>query len=404
MSEKNENVPKIRFPGFTEPWEQRKLKEVANYFNGGSYEKDIVDAGKYELITLKSVEMNGSLVSSGRFIEKNVATLRKGTLVMILSEQSPGLLGMTAEIPEDNRYVLNQRVAEIRPHYGMNSQFLVAAININQRYFSKRGAGTKVQNISKSNVENYEFLCPIKEEQNNIGCFLKEFDNLITLHQRKLSDTRKLKAGLLQKIFPKNGASVPEVRFPGFTHAWEQRKLGDVLTEIKRPVKMKDNVEYQLVTVKRQNEGVVSRGFFKGKNILVKNYFEIKQDDYLISKRQVVHGANGIVPKELDGAIVSNEYLISIGNDNITTSFLTLISRLPQMYKKFFLSSYGIDVEKLVFDVKDWKKRFVLLPTIEEQNIISDIFKQLDNLITLHQRKLDHLEQMKKSLLQQMFV
>jgi type I restriction enzyme S subunit len=74
------------------------------------------------------------------------------------------------------------------------------------------------------------------------------------------------------------------------------------------------------------------------------------------------------------------------------------------MYKKFFLSSYGIDVEKLVFDVKDWKKRFVLLPTIEEQNIISDIFKQLDNLITLHQRKLDHLEQMKKSLLQQMFV
>ena len=404
MSEKNENVPKIRFPGFTEPWEQRKLKEVANYFNGGSYEKDIVDAGKYELITLKSVEMNGSLVSSGRFIEKNVATLRKGTLVMILSEQSPGLLGMTAEIPEDNRYVLNQRVAEIRPHYGMNSQFLVAAININQRYFSKRGAGTKVQNISKSNVENYEFLCPIKEEQNNIGCFLKEFDNLITLHQGKLSDTRKWKAGLLQKIFPKNGASVPEVRFPGFTHAWEQRKLGDVLTEIKRPVKMKDNVEYQLVTVKRQNEGVVSRGFFKGKNILVKNYFEIKQDDYLISKRQVVHGANGIVPKELDGAIVSNEYLISIGNDNITTSFLTLISRLPQMYKKFFLSSYGIDVEKLVFDVKDWKKRFVLLPTIEEQNIISDIFKQLDNLITLHQRKLDHLEQMKKSLLQQMFV
>ena len=123
----------------------------------------------------------------------------------------------------------------------------------------------------------------------------------------------------------------PQLRFEGFTDDWELRKLGELLTEVKRPIKMQDDDTYQLVTVKRRNEGIVSRGFFKGRQILVKNYFELHAGDYLISKRQVVHGANGIVPKDMEGAIVSNEYLVSVGNKNITTDFLTIISKLPIM-------------------------------------------------------------------------
>ena len=166
---------------------------------------------------------------------------------------------------------------------------------------------------------------------------------------------------------------------------------------------MQDDDTYQLVTVKRRNEGIVSRGLFKGKQILVKNYFELHAGDYLISKRQVVHGANGIVPKEMEGAIVSNEYLVSVGNKNITTDFLTIISKLPIMYKMFFLSSYGIDIEKLVFNVNDWKKKEISIPSLQEQNRISSIFKQLDDTITLHQRKLDKLKQLKQGYLQQIF-
>ena len=165
---------------------------------------------------------------------------------------------------------------------------------------------------------------------------------------------------------------------------------------------MQDDDTYQLVTVKRRNEGIVSRGLFKGKQILVKNYFELHAGDYLISKRQVVHGANGIVPKEMEGAIVSNEYLVSVGNKNITTDFLTIISKLPIMYKMFFLSSYGIDIEKLVFNVNDWKKKEISIPSLQEQNRISSIFKQLDDTITLHQRKLDKLKQLKQGYLQQL--
>lgn len=179
--------------------------------------------------------------------------------------------------------------------------------------------------------------------------------------------------------------------------------MGDLLNEVKRPVKIEDHKEYQLVTVKRRNGGVVSRGNFKGKNILVKNYFVLKKNDYLISKRQVVHGANGIVPENMDGAVVSNEYLVSVGNESIKTDYLTIISQLPQMYKLFFLSSYGIDIEKLVFNVEDWKKRTMLVPNIDEQVKIASFFKIIDDTITLHQRKLEQLKELKKAYLQLMF-
>ena len=103
---------------------------------------------------------------------------------------------------------------------------------------------------------------------------------------------------------------------------------------------MQDDQKYQLVTVKRRNEGIVSRGFYYGRDILVKNYYEVHSGDYLISKRQLVHGANGQVPESLDKSIVSNEYMICIGNENLTAEFLTLLSKTQKLKRDFFLSSY----------------------------------------------------------------
>ena len=196
-----EKFPELRFPGFTDPWEQHKLKDVSTYSNGGSFENDVQEKGRYELVTLKSVDMEGNLVHSGRYVDTEVPTLTKGTLVMVLSEQSPGLLGMTAQIPIDNTYILNQRVAEIRPNQSVDSYFLSMAINRNQQYFSRCGAGTKVQNISKSNVENYEFLCPLLQEQQKIGKFFTTLNNIITFHHRKLEHLQQQKKGLLQQMF-----------------------------------------------------------------------------------------------------------------------------------------------------------------------------------------------------------
>ncbi|HDL8055099.1 restriction endonuclease subunit S [Yersinia enterocolitica] len=198
-------------------------------------------------------------------------------------------------------------------------------------------------------------------------------------------------------------SKVPEIRFKGFSGEWENKKIGRVLTEIKRPIELMDNTSYQLVTVKRRNEGVVPRAILKGNNILVKNYFSVEAGDYLISKRQIVHGANGIVPDNLDGAVVSNEYLVVTDSDDITARYWTVISIRPEMHKLFFVSSYGVDIEKLVFDVTDWKNRTIVIPQITEQKNITDYFQKLDALINQHKNKHDKLSNIKKAMLEKMF-
>ena len=198
-------------------------------------------------------------------------------------------------------------------------------------------------------------------------------------------------------------SKVPEIRLKGFSGEWENKKIGRILAEIKRPIELMDNTSYQLVTVKRRNEGVVPRSALKGKSILVKNYFSIVAGDYLISKRQVVHGANGIVPEKLDGAVVSNEYLVIADSDDITAKYWTVISIRPEMHKLFFVSSYGVDIEKLVFDVNDWKSRTIIIPLVTEQKKITDYFQKLDSLIKQHQQKHDKLRNIKKSMLEKMF-
>lgn len=198
-------------------------------------------------------------------------------------------------------------------------------------------------------------------------------------------------------------SKVPQVRFKGFEGEWEEEPIGKVLAEKKRPIVLKDHQRYELITVKRRNEGVVSRGHLFGQDILVKNYSHLQAGDFVISKRQVVHGATGMIPPKLDGAIVSNEYLVAVNSSRLLTEFLTILASLPGMRQKFFLSSYGVDIEKLFFDADDWKKRNITIPDITEQTQIGKYFRELDNLIGLHQRKHEKLVTLKKAMLQKMF-
>jgi type I restriction enzyme S subunit len=200
-----------------------------------------------------------------------------------------------------------------------------------------------------------------------------------------------------------NNSKVPKIRFKGFAGEWEEKPIGEILSEIKRPIILNDHQRYELITVKRRNAGVVPRGSLLGREILVKNYSQLEAGDFVISKRQVIHGATGIIPSHLDGAIVSNEYLIAVGNSRISTEFLTLLATLPDMRKKFFLSSYGVDIEKMVFEVEDWKKRGVTIPSVTEQTHIGGYFREVDRLIGLQQRKHDKLVTLKKAMLQAMF-
>lgn len=196
---------------------------------------------------------------------------------------------------------------------------------------------------------------------------------------------------------------VPRIRFKAYSEPWVVEMIGDVLAEKRRPIVLEDEKSYELITVKRRNDGVVSRGHLLGRDILVKNYAHLKAGDFVISKRQVVHGATGIVPPALDGAIVSNEYLTAVDSGKLLTEFFTIVASLPAMRKKFFLSSYGVDIEKLFFDADDWKKRSVMLPHTQEQDRIAKFFRKVDRVIGLHQHKHDKLVTLKKAMLQKMF-
>ena len=196
------NVPEIRFSGFKGAWEQRKLSAMTDYKNGKGHEDRQSDNGKYELINLNSISIDGGLKHSGKFVDETEDTLVENDLVMVLSDVGHGdLLGRVALIPENDRFVLNQRVALLRPNNTVDPQFLFSHINAHQQYFKTQGAGMSQLNISKGSVEGFTSWVPHKEEQIKIGELFSNLDNLITLHQRELNALKTLKKSMLQQLF-----------------------------------------------------------------------------------------------------------------------------------------------------------------------------------------------------------
>lgn len=198
-----ETVPEVRFPGFTDDWEQRKLSSMTQYKNGKGHEDKQTDSGDFELVNLNSISIDGGFKHSGKFInESDDGILYKNDLVMILSDVGHGdLLGRVALIPDDNKFILNQRVALLRPNKTVNPEFLFFYINSHQKYFKSQGAGMSQLNISKKSVETFSSLVPNIDEQKKISLFLMKLDSLIALHQRKLEHLELMKKGLLQQMF-----------------------------------------------------------------------------------------------------------------------------------------------------------------------------------------------------------
>ena len=184
---------------------------------------------------------------------------------------------------------------------------------------------------------------------------------------------------------------------------WIRVSIGDLFEEVNRPVEMDDNEFYDLVTVKRSRGGVVKREKLQGKNIAVKSQFYVREGDFLISKRQIVHGACGFVPKELDGAIVSNEYLVLHCKDIIIPSFLNYLKDTIYFQQVCFHSSIGVHVEKMLFRVSTWYQWKIDIPKLEEQEKIAIFLSAVDKKLTQLRRKKELLETYKRGLMQKLF-
>lgn len=184
---------------------------------------------------------------------------------------------------------------------------------------------------------------------------------------------------------------------------WASKKIGQWLKLAERSIVLQDEEEYQLVTIRRGFGGVDSRGSFLGKNVLVKNYFIVKTGDFIISKRQIAHGACGIVPPDLDGAVVSNEYNVFLPQDGTNIQMFNLMMQLPHYKRLFYLMSDGVHIEKLLFKTQDWMKRTLAMPLLKEQKKIAEILSTQDKAIELQERKIEELKRFKKGCLERMF-
>ncbi len=403
--------PEVRFKNFNDEWSSKRLKDLGYCRSGVGFPEN-EQGSKQGIPFFKVSDMNSKcnsfeLNKANNYVSELTVAVRKWTpfevnVAIVFAKVGAALLLNRKRIVRYCFLIDNNLMAYI-PNINWDACFaknLFDTLNLSQ--FAQTGA---LPSLNAKDIEDYIVSIPIeKAEQEKISLFQNQIDQIISLAEEKLTQTQNLKKAMLEKMFPKAGSTQPEIRLKGFSGEWDVDTIGNVLQEVFRPVNLDNDTKYRLVTVKRRNGGIAERAILKGKDILVKSQFEVKAGDYVISKRQVVHGATGLVPHELDGSIVSNEYLVGQGTDKLNIEFFALLSTLPEMYKKFFLSSYGVDIEKLFFDVSDWKKREISLPCLAEQIQISKFFKQLDETLVLQQQQLQSLKNLKQAFLEKMFV
>ena len=392
--------PNIRFAGFEDDWEQRKLGEVAEYRNGKAHENNISETGKYVVVNSKFVSTDGEV---RKFSAEQIEPLYEGEIAFVLSDVPNGrAIARTFLVDESGKYTLNQRIAGITPNEHTDSYFLHILMNRN-KYFLKFDDGNKQTNLSVNDVMQFEERYPSYREQTKIGAYFSTLDHLITLHQRKCDEVKKVKKIMLQKMFPKKGEKNPEIRFNGFTNDWEQRKLGEVCVRVTR--KNKNNESDLPLTIASQYGLIDQRDFFN-KVIAAKdmsNYYLLKKGEFAYNKSYSKGFDYGSIKRlnAYEQGCLSTLYIcFSIETDEVDSDYLEcFFDTLSWYHDVSAICAEGarnhgllnVDVEAFFKDVN------IEMPSqIQEQRKISVFINTLDHLITLHQRKCEELKNVKK--------
>ena len=381
---KDRKKPAIRFKGFTEDWEQRKLGEVVDVCSGRDYkhlsEGDIpvYGTGGYMLSVNQALSYDEDAIGIGR----------KGTI--------------------DKPYVLKS------PFWTVDTLFYAVprdkialnfAFDIFQNIdWKKKDESTGVPSLSKTAINEIDVLIPKYEEQHALGQFFNDIDNLITLHQRKYDKLVNVKKSMLEKMFPRDGKFVPDVRFSGFTEDWEQRKLDDFVTFYSGLTYSPKDIRSEGTLVLRSSN-VKDGEVIDADNVYVDsaivNSENVQERDIIVVVR---NGSRALIGKhaEIKGFkpnTVIGAFMTGIRSEH--SSFLNALLNTPHFNKEIAINM-GATINQITGYM--FSKMEFLIPSANEQDEIGEYFKNLDYLITLHQRKLEKLKNIKKSCLEKMFI
>ena len=395
--------PKIRFKGFTETWEQRKLREICSRVQGND--------GRMELPTLTISAANGWMKQEDRFTgniagkeQKNYTLLHKGELSYNHGNSKLAKYGTVFSLQTYEEALVPRVYHSFKVEIG-SADFIeyFFATKMPDRELRKLiSSGARMDgllNIGYDDFMGIKMMFPSVLEQDKIAEYFRAFDHLITLHQRKCENLKKLKKFMLQKLFPQNGESVPKIRFSGFTDTWEQRKLGEVFNE--RTERAKGNEELLSVTI---NNGVIRQIDSDKRNIASEdksNYKIVQIGDVPYNSMRMWQGAVG--NSEYNG-IVSPAYTVLVPSNNADSKFFVELFKKNSTLNIFQRWSQGLTSDTWNLKYPILSKIEFYMPMIDEQKKIGSLFSKLDHLITLHQSKCDKLKEVKKYMLQNMFI
>lgn len=403
--------PKIRFKGFDDDWEQRK------WMNSVDISTEMVDPASGEYDDMPHIAPGNIESFTGRILD-NVRTVKEEQLISGKFRFRPDDVVYGKINPQLGKYfyasvdgLTSADAYVFKGKNGIRQKFLFSMLQTSDFFkysvsVSKRSGMPK---INRDELNAYAFLAPSEEEQDKIGNFLLEIDHLITLHQRKCDETKKLKKYMLQKMFPQNGQTVPEIRFSGFTDVWEQRKLGEITVKIgsgKTPSGGKSAyVETGIPLIRSQN---VNNDKVDFADVV---YIDKSTDESMSNSRVYTNdvllnitGASigrSAVYKGVESANVNQHVCIIRQIEGYQSDFIQLNLSSDNGQKQIDASQAGGGREGLNF--QEIGKMQFSFPTLNEQKCIGRYFNNLDHLITLHQQKCDELRNIKKFMLQNMF-
>ena len=405
-------VPKIRFKGFYDDWEQRKLADIV--------ERITRKNENLESTLPLTISAQYGLIDQNEFFDKRIASkdvsgyylVRKGEFAYNKSTSSDAPWGAIKRLDRYACGVLSTLyiVFRILDEDKVNSDYLVTYYDTDlwhkgvQAIAAEGARNHGLLNIAPADFFETTVSVPKDiEEQRKIGAYIMQLDHVITLHQRKLEKLKIIKKSMLENCFPKNGEKAPKIRFFGFSDDWEQRKLGDIYIERNE----RGNTELDILSVSIHH-GISKNELASdelGKSVRRSDdkslYKHVYYGDLVFNMMRAWQGAIGVARNE---GMVSPAYISAIPNGSIFPEYMDYCLRRKCIINQINNLSYGVtDFRKRLY-WEPFTRVTIMMPSVDEQRKITDVLSRLDHLITLHQSKLEKLKMIKKSMLETMFV